>query len=236
MKKILLLIFLFISFSNIYSQKKYLCYYISINSTKNNLFKIKEITSFDNNKYLLDSTRLTQNNYGIYYRQNFFKSYFLKSNFSIYKNTISFKTIDSGDSIYKIKIKGFQITPTLGWYFYNRKVFKLFINIGFDLYINKNISQSKQITYGTGEYEFDEYGGSSEITKTDKTELFNQFDNYLFTTEKFKYKPTFEIGYCFEFGLSSGFSIKYEPFFHEIISNKNIYKDLKLCYQIGFRF
>jgi len=232
--KIFTLIFLF-CLTNCFAQINYLAYNFDLQNS-NNRFKFNQIKSIDNNIYWVDSLEISQKSKGLVYRKNVYKSFFTQLSITKYNNNFIFKTKNYDDTVFNIQSKGISIIPNLGWYFYNRKIIKLFFMAGINIYTLEKTTQIKKITYGTGEYDVDEYGSSYEIMKTDKYQIYNQFDNILLTNQKYKINSTFEIGFYFEFIVFWGLGLKYESDLNHIIKNNSFSKNLSFNGQIGFLF
>ncbi len=208
--KIKLIIFCFILALNVSAQRIYIAQNFGFTNIKGDP---KNEQLFVNKYYILTiDGKITYSPfyYGLAYRQNIYKSFFIESTGNKFVNTIKFNTLELKDTILNVSQKGFFAQTGIGYYFFNRKMFKIYGTAGMNLAYFQKYKTIKEITYGTGKYETDPMSDdSTEIKETKKSDMENLFTNILY--QNIKYEDSFfcEIGVAMETKIFWTFSIRY---------------------------
>ena len=244
MKKIFSLIIFLLLISTPFglkAQYSYITSDIGINIYKNPIFYPDYLffqSANSGRPFLVENIQTKNNNFGLIFRQNIFKSFFLETGLSYQKTHIDFKSPRLyGDTTFNINIHKISSKINLGYYFLNYKKIKLYLSAGIDFNYILKYKETESLRYITGYSDDPMGGGTTANYATDITDIENEFVNIIYSPQKIEYHYTAEIGTLLTFWrltICPGFKFHYVT--DAIIINQDSYHYFTIHIRFGLAF
>lgn len=237
-KSILLIITCLLINLSIIGQTNYIYFDYSGNLDFRNIrLKNLEYFSPSENKFVFDTISYGSNNFGISYRKNFVKSFFFNTGFLNKNSKFEINTVNKGDTIFLSEYQYYTGNFLIGYYTQNRKKTKFYISGGICYNFTEKYREYKTINYGTGVYEYDEWGDLYEVRQTDNYGIINEIRPFLTKKYLTEFQPCFEAGFILEGKyLFIELSLLNQPDIFRISPYLNLLHNTKTYIKIGFKF